>query len=226
MREFLRPMLPMVAVLLVPIVPFVVLMLLYPDWNERIAAWSTTQDSRVLMAVLIIGLLASDIFLLVPSSVLCTAAGWQFGVPLGTFIAWAGLSLGTVIGFAMAKWIGKPIVAWLTTPAELERAGELTRQLGPWLLIVARGIPVVAEASVLFVGMHQMPWRQFLPPVLFSNLVLALVYAAFGRAAEEMHLLWLAIAVSIGAPVLMIAVFRAWLWWRNTRTRTPPGGSG
>lgn len=226
MREFLRPMLPMVAVLLVPIIPFVVLMLIYPDWNERIATWSTSQESRVLMAGLIIGLLASDIFLLIPSSVLCTAAGWKFGVLPGTLIAWTGLSLGTVIGFAMAKWIGKPIVAWLTTPTELERAAELTRQLGPWLLVVARGIPVVAEASVLFVGMHQMPWRQFLPPVLFSNLVLAFVYAAFGLVAKEMDLLLLAIAVSIGAPVLMIAVFRAWLSWRNTRTGTTPGGGG
>ena len=121
-----------------------------------------------------------------------------------------------VLGFALAKQFGSPLVAWLTTPAELARTGELTQQLGPWLLALARGIPVVAEASVLFVGLHQMPWHRFLPPVLFSNLVLAAVYAAFGRVAEAYQLLPLAIGVSILAPVLMIAVFQAWLrWGRN-----------
>lgn len=211
MREFLRPMLPMVLVLLVPIVPFVLFAWFNPGWEERVARWGESSESKLWTAAVIIGLLASDIFLLIPSSVLCTAAGWQFGVALGTLIAWTGMSLGAVIGFALAKKIGRPLVSWLTTPAELARAGELTQQLGPWLLVVARGIPVVAEASVLFVGLHQMPWRTFLPPVLFSNLVLALAYAAFGRVAEQFHLLPLAIGVSILAPVLMIVAFRVWL---------------
>jgi uncharacterized membrane protein YdjX (TVP38/TMEM64 family) len=217
MREFLRPMLPMLAVLLVPIVPFLLFAWMYPGWEEEVAKWGQSNESRWWTAMIIIALLASDIFLLIPSSVLCTAAGWQFGVPLGTLIAWSGMSLGAVIGFALAKRIGTPIVAWLTTPKELARAGELTQQFGPWLLVVARGIPVVAEASVLFVGLHQMPWRTFLPPVLFSNLVLAFAYAAFGRVAEQFQLLPLAIGVSIGAPVLMIAVFRLWLWMSNSK---------
>ena len=207
----------MLAVLLVPIVPFLLFAWLYPGWEDEVARWGQSGESRAWTAAVIIGLLASDIFLLIPSSVLCTAAGWQFGLPLGTLIAWTGMSLGAVIGFALAKRIGTPIVAWLTTPAELARAGELTQQLGPWLLVVARGIPVVAEASVLFVGLHQMPWRTFLPPVLFSNLVLAVAYAAFGRVAEQFQQLPLAIGISIGAPVLMIALFRLWLWMRRTK---------
>lgn len=205
----------MVAVLLVPIVPFLLIIWLNPDWEKQLTQWSLSSESQVWTATAIIVLLASDIFLLVPSSVLCTAAGWQFGVPLGTLIAWAGMSLGAVIGFALAKRFGRPLVSWLTTPAEIARAGELTQQLGPWLLVVARGIPVVAEASVLFVGLHQMSWRQFLPPVLFSNFVLALAYAGFGKVAKDWQLLPLAIGVSIAAPVLMIALFRLWLRFRQ-----------
>ena len=208
----------MLLVLLVPIVPFVLFAWFNPGWEKQVEQWGQSNESQWWTAGIIIGLLTSDIFLLIPSSVLCTAAGWQFGVPLGTLIAWTGMSLGAVIGFALAKQFGKPMVSWLSKPEELARAGELTQQFGPWLLVIARGIPVVAEASVLFVGLHQMPWRTFLPPVLFSNLVLAFAYAAFGRIAEEFQLLPLAIGASIGAPVLMIAVFKLWLWMRNSKS--------
>jgi hypothetical protein len=60
-----------------------------------------------------------------------------------------------------------------------------------------------------------MSWRQFLPPVLFSNFVLALAYAGFGKVAKDWQLLPLAIGVSIAAPVLMIALFRLWLRFRQ-----------
>jgi uncharacterized membrane protein YdjX (TVP38/TMEM64 family) len=215
MSSFLRPMLPMILVLAIPLVPFGLFAWFNPGWEQQVAEWGKSQESQWVTAAVIVGLLTSDIFLPIPSSVLCTAAGWQFGIASGTLIGWLGMSLGAVLGFALAKKIGSPLVAWLTTPQELARAGELTQQLGPWLLAIARGIPVVAEASVLFVGLHQMTWRQFLPPVLLSNLFLATGYAVFGRVAEKYELLPLAIGVSILAPVLMIAMFQAWLRWRK-----------
>jgi uncharacterized membrane protein YdjX (TVP38/TMEM64 family) len=197
----------MVVVLAIPIVPF---LLLGEDWQTRMGEWGKSRESQAWTAAAIIGLLTSDIFLPIPSSVLCTAAGWQLGVWKGTLVAWVGLSLGAVIGFALARAIGPPLVRWLTTAEQLTKAAQLIERLGPWLLVVGRGIPVIAEASVLFVGMHQMPWRSFLPPVLLSNLGLAVAYAAFGKFAERMQWLPLAIVVSIALPVLFAAGFRVW----------------
>jgi hypothetical protein len=48
-----------------------------------------------------------------------------------------------------------------------------------------------------------------LPPVLFSNLGLALAHAVFGQIAERHHWLPLALAVAIAFPVIMVAAFRA-----------------
>jgi hypothetical protein len=62
---------------------------------------------------------------------------------------------------------------------------------------------------VLLVGMHGLSWRRFLPPVLLSNLGLAIAYAWFGQFAERHQWLPLALAVSIALPVLMVAAFRA-----------------
>jgi membrane protein DedA with SNARE-associated domain len=81
-------------------------------------------------------------------------------------------------------------------------------RLGPLLLVLGRGVPVLAEATVLLCGMHGLSWRRFLPPVLLSNLGLAIAYAAFGQLAERYQWLPLALAVSIALPVLMAAAFR------------------
>lgn len=210
-------MLPMILVLAVPIVPFALFWLVGGDLEELVQRW-TAQQSRSWSAVAIIVLLTSDIFLPIPSSLVCTAAGWQLDAGPGTVVAWFGLSLGAILGFALAKWIGPPLVGWFTRPDQLQKTADLTQQLGPWLLVFGRGIPVLAEASVLFVGLHGMKWRTFLPPILLSNFGLALAYAAFGRIAKELQWLPLVLAVSIALPVLMAAGFQAWLRLRGRET--------
>jgi membrane protein DedA with SNARE-associated domain len=100
-------------------------------------------------------------------------------------------------------------VAWLTRKDDLDRTRRLAERFGPALLILGRGVPVLAEATVLLVGMHGLSWRRFLPPVLLSNLGLAIAYAWFGQFAEQHQWLPLALGISIALPVLMVAAFRS-----------------
>lgn len=206
MRELLRPMLPMIVVLAIPIVPFVLF------GQERVEAqlqeWRERPPPPLLVAAAVVGLLASDIFLPIPSSAVATLAGWQLGAVGGALAAWVGLSVGAVLGFALARRFGQPVVAWLTRAKDLDRTRRLAERFGPALLVLGRGVPVLAEASVLLVGMHGLSWRRFLPPVLLSNLGLAIAYAIFGEIAGRHQWLPLALGVSIALPVLMVAAFR------------------
>jgi len=206
MRELLRPMLPMIVVLAIPIVPFVLF------GQERVDAqlrkWREEPPPAAFVSAAVIGLLASDIFLPIPSSAVSTLAGWQLGAVGGALVAWTGMSLGAAIGFALAKRFGGPAVAWLTRAEDLDRTRRLAERFGPALLILGRGVPVLAEATVLLVGMHGLSWRRFLPPVLLANLGLAIAYAAFGEIAGRHQWLPLALGVSIALPVLMVAAFR------------------
>lgn len=206
MRELLRPMLPMIVVLAIPIVPFVLF------GQERVEAqlqeWRERPPPPLLVAAAVVGLLASDIFLPIPSSAVATLAGWQLGAVGGALAAWVGLSVGAVLGFALARRFGQPVVAWLTRVKDLDRTRRLAERFGPALLVLGRGVPVLAEASVLLVGMHGLSWRRFLPPVLLSNLGLAIAYAIFGEIAGRHQWLPLALGVSIALPVLMVAAFR------------------
>jgi uncharacterized membrane protein YdjX (TVP38/TMEM64 family) len=207
MRDLLRPMLPMIVILAIPIVPFLLLGRRTEAW---LAAWKQDPPPAPAVATGVIVLLATDVLLPVPSSVVATLAGYQLGAVLGTLASWAGLSLGAAGGFALARWLGPPFVRWFTRPDDLAKAARLAEKYGPLLLVLARGVPVLAEASVLLLGMHRLSWGRFLPPVLLSNLGLALAYAVFGEVAEKNGLLPLALGVSIALPVLLAAAFRAW----------------
>lgn len=200
-------MLPMIVILAIPIVPFLLLGTQVEAW---FAAWKEHPPSAPAVTAVVIGLLATDIFLPIPSSVVATLAGYQLGAAGGTAAAWTGMTLGAVIGFALARWLGPRFVVWMTRHSDLARTQALTDRFGPLILVLGRGVPVLAEATVLLMGMHGLSWRRFLPPVLLANLGLAVAYAAFGEVAEKYQVLPLALGVSIALPVVMVALFRTW----------------
>ena len=200
-------MLPMIVILAIPIVPFLLFGTRVEAW---FAAWKENPPAAPAVAAVVIGLLATDIFLPIPSSVVATLAGYQLGALGGTAATWAGMTIGAVIGFALARWLGPAFVTWMTRQADLKRTQMLTQRFGPLILVLGRGVPVLAEATVLLMGMHGLSWRRFLPPVLLANLGLAVAYAAFGELAGKYQLLPLALGVSIALPVVMVALFRQW----------------
>ena len=97
---------------------------------------------------------------------------------------------------------------------------SISDRYGPVALIMTRGVPVLAEASVLLMGIHRLSWRRFLPPVLVSNLVLSVVYARFGAFAQENEWLGLALGVSIAVPVLLATIMGKWT--KRIANEAPP----
>ena len=205
MRELFRTLPLMCVVLLVPVLPF----LLFGDEFEAwLRAYADDPHSAGATAGGVVGLLATDILLPVPSSVVSTMAGWQLGWWLGTAASWAGMTAGAVIGFAIARRWGRPVALWFTKAGDLERMKHVSDRYGPFVLALCRAVPVFAEASVLIVGIHRIPWRRFLPAVALSNLGISIAYAAFGDYAQQQKWLPLALGVSIALPVAMAAAAR------------------
>ena len=200
-------MLPMIVVLAVPVVPF----LLFGERVEQwLAWWRDHPPAWPLVAAGVVLLLATDVFLPIPSSLVSTLAGSHLGALGGTLASWLGMSAGAILGFAVARRFGPPLVRWLTRADDLARTGALVERFGPLLLVLGRGVPVLAEATVLLFGMHGLTWRRFLPPVLLANFALALAYSLFGDVAQQYDSLLLALAAAIVLPVMMVAAFRAW----------------
>lgn len=208
MRELLRTLPLMCIVLLVPVLPFLFFGDQFEDWLRRFAE-GRPSDSAATAAV--VGLLATDILLPVPSSVISTLSGWQLGWWRGTLATWIGMNLGAMIGFLLARRWGQPLALWFSKAEDLERMRRVSDRYGPYVLAVTRAVPVFAEASVLIAGIHGLSWRRFLPAVLLSNLGIAVAYAAFGDYAQRHQWLPLALAVAIAIPVLVASAAHRWL---------------
>lgn len=200
MRELFRTLPLMCAVLLVPIIPFLFFGGRFEDWLRGVAEDPPSVPATM---ALVIGLLSTDILLPIPSSVVSTMAGWQLGWWRGTLATWSGMNLGAIIGFALARKWGQPFALWFSKAEDLERMRAVSHEYGPLVLVLTRGMPVFAEASVLISGIHQLSWRRFLPAVVLSNLGIALAYSAFGDYAEQHQWLPLALGVSVAVPVVV-----------------------
>lgn len=208
MRELFRTLPLMCMVLLVPVLPF----LFFGGQLERLLQrFVDDPPSASLTMVAVIGVLATDILLPIPSSVISTLSGWQLGWLRGTLATWIGMNVGAVIGFALARRWGQPFALWFSSSDDLLRMKTISDRYGPLVLILTRAMPVFAEASVLIAGIHGLAWRRFLPAVVMSNLGIAVAYAAFGDYAEKHKWLPLALAVAVAIPVLVAAVAQRFL---------------
>ena len=96
----------------------------------------------------------------------------------------------------------------LSSARDLSQMELWCARYGSGALVLTRALPLLAEATVLLVGLHRLSWRQFLPPVLLSNLGLACAYSLLGHLSAEHAWLPAALAISVALPLLLTALLR------------------
>lgn len=193
------------TVLAVPLIPLLILGLSFEDRLEGLLAGELSFTVRFGLIVL---LLALDVFLPVPSSMVSTYGGGVMGTAPATAASWLGMTAGAALGFGLARRYGRPFARRLGGEEDLERTQALARRFGPMALVVTRALPILAEACVLLAGAAGMTWRKFLPPVAAGNLVVSVVYAAAGEYFRGRDALPVAVVLSGTIPLLAALVAR------------------
>jgi uncharacterized membrane protein YdjX (TVP38/TMEM64 family) len=206
-----RPLPPLLILVLVLGIPLIPLLIFGERLDHIVEGWLQNKPSPGSLALMAVGVLAADIFLPVPSSVVNTAAGKELGLMAGAGASWLGLSLGGVIGFVLARKFGRPWLEHYCRPNDLAWLDQGFGKLGLPLLALLRPAPLFAEASVLLAGAAKMPWAGFLWSILPANAVLAVVYAALGHYAAQgygyVYLLFATGLVPLAATLLLRRYF-------------------
>src|SRR5687767_3172819 len=109
------------------------------------------------VALALSSLLAGDIFLPVPSSLVNTAAGALLGFWRGTATCWAGMMVACGLGYQLGARAGESALRRMVGETEVARLARLAERHGHWFLLAFRAVPVLAEASVIFAGASRMP---------------------------------------------------------------------
>lgn len=191
------------ALLVFILIPFAI-------WEERFAELSASaaRSGGPAAFAALSGLLALDVVLPVPSSIVSTAAGSLFGLWKGAAASWTGMSAGCLLGYGLGLRAARRPAQRLLGSAEYDRAARATARYGAWTIVLFRAVPVLAEATVLFAGMTAMPMHAFLPAALLSNLGVSLAYAAVGAYAARVDSFLLAFAGATLVPGLSMLAAR------------------
>ena len=190
------------AALCVPLVPFFIIGEMP---GER---WlSATDDHAGLFALAGAALLAIDVLLPVPSSIVGTMLGARLGFAGGFLAAFAGLMTGQVAAYAGSRWL-------------LRREGpDLPAAPTLMAIFLSRPVPVLAEAMALAAGAAQLRWRQFLLACGAGNFIYAAALALNG--AELLP------SAPLGPGLLlpMLLPVAGWLVWQRLHRSRHDGGT-
>lgn len=166
------------------IVPFII-------WGEGLGnlvkMLMDRQDAKYFVAFLVIALLSLDILLPVPSSFVSTMGGFFLGIFWGTICSLAGMMISSCLGYFLGSSLGRAAIGRFIGQSELEKMERLGKSMREWIVIVFRGVPVLAEVSVVFAGMAKVPFPLFLLLVFLSNLCVSLVYSIAGTLSSGVN---------------------------------------
>ena len=142
------------------------------------------------LAIVVILLLVFDVLLPVPSMLLALLAATHLGFVGGSLTIFIGLCCGSVFGYFLGAGYFRLASRWLSA-GDKQQASELANKLGTLALVCLRGVPVLAEVSVLAAGMKGFPLKRFLLVTTLANAGLAVAYAYIGAflAGETAFLL-------------------------------------
>ena len=144
-------------------------------------------------------ILASDIILPVPSSIVLYINGYFLGPLLGALISLAGLMVGCVIGYYIGKTSSN-----LFKSDRNQKAQEILSKYGPSAIFLSRGIPVLSESICFVCGYNKLDFSRYLFFNLIGYIPVCLLYALFGSMG---YMSSKAFLLSFTASIVVSVVF-------------------
>lgn len=154
------------------------------------------------LAAILFAVLASDIFLPIPSCLLSAMCGAFLGPVLGFIVSFAAMSVSGVIGFfigSSASSLARRLIS------DNEKSLESNAKSGPFMLFILRPVPVLAECSCVYAGLRRYNFTKCLVWLSVGNAVISAVYAVighFGRANDSFVPAFAAVVVLSGIGFL------------------------
>ena len=160
-------------------------------------------------AVVMISLLAADLFLPIPSSLIMVLSGAAFGVLWGSMFSLVGSIGGEWLGFELVRRYGRRASSKMVGDDELERLSRVFARHGPAVVVVTRALPVVMETMSVVAGLSKMKRTTFLVASLLGTAPIVVVYAYAGAVSRQTGSLVPAVIMLIAVAGLGWVVYRA-----------------
>jgi len=154
---------------------------LTPEWTRDFLAERKPET----VAAAVFGLLAADLVLPVPSSVVISAAGMLSGWKVAAGAGAAGMLTGNLVGYWACRLAGRRAFEKFVKPEEAAKFGRWLDRYGPAALVISRLVPVMAETLSCTAGMARMRFGKFLAGLLVGTIPFAIFFAVLGKVVEN-----------------------------------------
>ena len=157
-------------------------------------------------------LLISDLILPIPGTIVMSALGLVYGPVIGGALAALGSFLSGALGYTLCRLLGPLAALRILGEKDLARGEELFSNVGGWLVVLSRWLPLFPEVIACMAGLVGMRAIAFYTALACGSIPLGFAFAAVGHAGTENPIT----AVTLSAlvpPVLWLAVrtlFREW----------------
>ncbi len=155
-------------------------------------------------------ILASDIILPVPSSIVLYINGYFLGVIAGTIVSLSGLMVGSIIGY----YIGKASSTVFISESN-QKANQILRRYGPSAIFLTRGIPILSESICFVCGYNKTTLGHYLLLNLIGYFPVCLLHAIFGNMGYESSGVFL---LSFGCSIALSVLF--WFFGKKILAKT------
>ena len=199
-----------ITLLLIGLVTFVIMP--FVIWESAFIVFShevlSAEQSFMWIALSVVVLLALDILLPIPSSLVSVAAGAYLGLGVGAVANITGMTLGCLLGYLLGYWLGNEGKYRLVTAQDEERIKGFYQRYGAATLVIARPVPVLAEVSVIMAGVSRNGYLTMLAYAVPANIGISIAYAATGYYSMQVNSFLLAFVGAMVLPGLMYGVVR------------------
>ncbi len=151
--------------------------------------------------IVAIALLASDLVLPIPNTMVIAALGVIYGPLLGGLVAVMGNALSAMIGYGLCRRFGRPIAMRLIGEADMAAGEALFARSGGWMVALSRWLPVLPETISCMAGLARMPLRLFVLALLSGAVPLGFVVAGLGYAGSDRPILTLVLCALLPLPL-------------------------
>lgn len=176
--------------------------------SEQIRALQATRGGVAWAGFAIATLLALDLLLPVPSSILMTLSGAILGLHFGWTVALAGAMGSALLGFGLCRYWGKPVFDRVVGPVDAVRIARFFERHGVWAILLSRSVPMLTEIVSCLAGLSGMRFRLFFWVSLAGTAPLCMVYAWAGQRALDRSAIGWAVVLAFVLPAIGLAVYK------------------
>ncbi|MEG6512462.1 TVP38/TMEM64 family protein [Desulforamulus ruminis] len=140
----------------------------------------------VIISILL--MILQTLFTPLPLFLLAGANGFIFGLGYGILITLSGSIIGASIAFYLARGFGRGLVYRYLKEAYMAKVDKMSRHEGPWMVFMARLIPVIPSSVISYVaGLSKMTFRGFFIATAVGKLPEIIIYTLLGHSFSQVE---------------------------------------